>query len=203
MDYPIVLLSSWLVKTISDKVEDQQTYLSNIVAKGFINYQGPGKCNIDWTPILRVFKYTNTTAKREICAILNESSHKILVLFTRECISKFESEYSQRLTSCPVHSLIIIRRANLRFATNSFLRDNFKGIKIELERGTEVVYLEILEIEVFYRTAMRVEATHENKLRFVYGAENYREKFNKENINNDGLKWSILAMNDGMISDEE
>lgn len=203
MSYPIVVLSSWLVTSIRDKVDNHSTYLNNIVAKGFIKYQGPGVCNIDWTPILRVFKYTNTTPKGEISAILNESSHKILALFTRECITKFESEYSQRLTSCPVHSLITIRRANLRFAACSFIRENFRGINIGLARGTEAVYLEILEIEVFYRNAMTVEANFENKLRYVYSDSDYREKFGKESIDNEGLKRYVFALNDSMMSDGE
>lgn len=203
MSYPIVVLSSWLIATIRDKVDNYSTYLNNIVAKGFIKYQGPGVCNIDWTPVVRVFMYTNTTAKGEITAILNESSHKILALFTRECITKFESQYSQRLTSCPVHSLITIRRANLRFATGTFIRDNFRGINIELERGTEAVYLEILEIEVFYQMAMTVEAIYENKLRYVYGDGEYREKFGKQSIDNERLRRNVFALNDGMISDGE
>lgn len=204
MAYPIVVLSSWLVKTIEDKVDNISNYSNNIVAKGFIKYDGPGVCNIAWTPILRVFKFTNTTEKGEISAILNESTHKILALFTRECILKFELKYNQRLTYHTLHSLIVVRKANLRFATAPFLRQCFGRVGgLDLSPGTEVVYLEILEISFFNRDQLTVEATHENKLRFVYGDYDYRIKFGRESINKEDLKQIISFYLDDMASGDE
>lgn len=202
MDYPIIFLSPWLVHTITENVDDAPAYSNNLVSKGFIKYQGPGVCNIQWTPLVRVFKYISTTPQGELTAVLNESENKILALFTRECIVKFELEYSQRLTYNTVHSLIIIRRANLRFATVPMLRQSFGGVGgLDLTAGTEVVYLEILEIEVFHRDQFVVEGGHENRLRFVYGDEDYRRKFGAD-ITGPKLVYG-LDDSDGMVSDEE
>lgn len=204
MVYPLVVLSSWLIKTIDDKVDDFAKYLNNIVAKGFIKYEAPGSCNIDWTPVLRIFKFTKTTPNGEISAILNDSTHKILAIFTRDCIIKFESKYSQRLTYHTLHSLIIVRKANLRFALGRFIRESFGSIgSIELLTGTEAVYLEILEIELFQRDPMDVDASHENKLKFVYGNDSYRTKFDKVNANVEAMQPIVDLHYDGVISEDE
>lgn len=206
MAYPIVLLSSWLVRTIADNVDSLATYSNNIVAKAFVTYESPGVCNISWTPLLRVFNYIKTTKQGEISAVLHDSTHKILAVFSRECITKFEARYSQRLTFHTVHSLIIVRKCNLRFATASFLRESFGNIgSLNAAPGTEIVYLEVLEIELFHRDQILVEATHENRLRFVYGHEEYQEKFGKtepkeqpDEIDSDGELWAEMELRRGI-----
>lgn len=202
MEYPIVFLSPWLVHTIVNKTLNFQAYSNNTLSKNFLKYDGPRKCNIDWTPLLRVFKFISTTPTGELTVVFNESKSKILALLTRECIRKFEAKYSQRITYCSVHSLVVVKRANLRFATVNMLKKVFGGIGgLDLTPTTEAVYLEVLELEFFHRSQFEVDGSLERRLKFVYGDPEYRKKFEagpREKV------WCIEGDGDDeMLSDEE
>lgn len=147
-----------------------------------------------------MFKFISTTPAGELTVVLNESESKVLALLTRECIRKFEAKHSQRITYCSVRSLVIVKRASLKFATVNMLKRVFGGIGgLDLTPNTEAVYLEVLELEFFHRSQFEVEGSLERRLKFVYGDPEYRKKFeagSKERV------WCIDG-DDEMISDEE
>lgn len=157
-------------------------------------------------PILRVFSFTKLTESGELTAVLNDASNKVLALFTKECIQKFESRFAQRITYHTINSLLLVKRALLRFLTLRELRNKFGVVDgLRVTPDVALVYLEISEVEFFHREQARVSALVERTLRFVYAESQYEERYGQENvikakgeIDRFAFEWE-----DEMVSDEE
>lgn len=203
MPYPIVLLSSWVLESVLSHIRESSAYVGNMVSKNFVKYESPGKCNLDWTPILRVFKFTQSTEAGELTAVLNDSTHKILSHFNRECVRRFETKHKQRLTYHTTNSLVLVRRANLRFVSLKQLRAQFGVVAgLQINARTEIVVLEVLEVDMFQRDQIRVPASAENTLRFIYAEGDYKKRCRKYGSSGE-LQKKVIEDNGGMISDEE
>lgn len=200
MEYPIVLLSPWVLHCVLSKVRDT-AYSSSMAVKNFVKYESPNVNNIGWTPILRIFRFAKPTDDGALTAVLNDSTHKILALFTSHCIRQFESNYKQRITYCTTNSLLLVKRANLRFVSLHQLREQFGVIAgLKLRVGTEVLIMEVLEVEMFQRDQIRVPATADNSLLFIYDEASYREKSGRAELRVK-VEHKVTEDFDEMISD--
>lgn len=200
MAYPIVFLTPWLLTCLLDRVQLQSTTSNVIAAKDLIG----ANRSLDFTPVVRISQFLKKTGNSELGAVLNDGTHKLFALFTRQCIRDFERKYLRRLTRYTLHSLVIIKRANLRFARLKQEILGLFGFWKELNpiiSEADVVYLEILEIKVFSWDQVRVSGYHENRLKLVYCEEKYRHKYGKRSVRKD-LDGLLLSGADGMICDE-
>lgn len=180
MTYPITLLSSWILASIVDSIEPQSVYVSDISKKRFIIYDGPNNCNINYTPLVRIFAFYPTNASGEVLAIVNDSTHKIPVVFTRNAIRTFETQYGQRLTFKSIHTLVILSRADFHFIDRKHYADFSTIVGKLLSRSTKHIpptYLKVNEVFFFLRDAHMVQATEEGKLQMVYAALEYQKLF--------------------------
>lgn len=204
MDYPIVLLNSWVLGLVTGCIRDQSIYSTNLLVKNFIKFESPTCTNLNVTPLLRVFAFTKLTDSGEISAVLHDSSHKILVLFTKECIERFESRYGQRITYHTVHSLFLVKQANLRFLTLFQLRLKFGVVGgLRISPKVALVYLEISDVDFFQRDQIWVSPLAEKMLHYVYGDVEYEKKYSQQNVSPQGIADFVLENDDGLISDEE
>lgn len=220
MSYPVILLSSWILASILENVENRRFYVNDTAIKRFIHYRGANTCNIKYTPLVRILSFTGTTPGGELVALVNDSTHKIAVLFTREAIRKFETRYCQRLTFHSVHTLITIRQANLKFITGKTHPMFFRalgGITPSSLKGNSLLYLEVNELQFFLRDAHSVSASADKMLKFVYLEPEYQLKFmagkarksilsapNVEGLNEESNgNISLLEISDEMLSEVE
>lgn len=206
MVYPIKLLRPHFLQSVVEEVPECVQYSNELVKKNFFVYDGPGKCNLKYTPLFRIFSFQSTTDKGEITGVLNDGSHKILVIFTRECIEKFELAYSRRLTYHTSRSLVIVRRANLRFIPVSKLRHTFGNVpQLRINTGLEVIYLEACELLCFQFDQVTVADAFENSLKFIYEEKAYQEKYTRKDFKTSYklADYLIRQLADGLISDDE
>lgn len=202
MAYPIVLLTSWLLHCLLHKVLVLSSTCDAVAGKDLIH---KGRRELEYAPIVRIFQLLKKTNSNELTAVLNDSTHKMLAVFRRECIGEFEKKYSRRITKNTVHTLIHITRANLRFATLKQEIVEMFGLSKQLEaitRLADIVYLEILDIEIFTWEQLKVDGYHEQALSLVYENEEYQHKYGKKSAATylDGL---VLNGMDGMLCDEQ
>lgn len=204
MEYPIVLLDSWLLDLISSSSQKEAIYSNPVLAKSIIAFEGPDQSNLKTTPVLRVYSFTKLTESGELTAVLNDASNKVLALFTKECILNFESRFAQRITYHTVNSLLLVKRALLRFLTLRELRQKFGVVDgLRVSPNIAIVYLEISEVEFFHREQARVASLVENTLRFVYSEPQYGEKFGQKNASDEKARQFVFQWQDEIVSDEE
>lgn len=218
MAYPVILLSSWILRSILEYVEVRSHYANETAVKNFLSYRGPNDCSIKQTPLARILAFVETTPDNELIAIVNDSTHKIAVLFTHEAIQRFEVCYGQRLTFKSVHSLVILRKASLKFINcrthTKFLRTLGKLPDYAL-KGCSLMYLEVSEVTFFLRDQHSVPASLEKSLDFVYIDADYIARFlagksqkfvtasasaPATDVENECF---FTSFNDGMISEDE
>lgn len=204
MEYPIVLLDSWILSLTLTGVRNKSIYCNPVIIKSFILFDGPDSTDLRITPLLRVFSFTKATETGELTAVLNDASHKILALFTRSCIQEFESRYAQRITFHTTNSIFLVKKAHLRFITLRDLRHKFGVVNgLRVQSDVSLVYLEVAEVEFFHREQAKVASIAENTLRFIYADEKYKKKLSQANADSKQMSQFASEWEDGMISDED
>ncbi|GEQ68437.1 hypothetical protein JCM33374_g2105 [Metschnikowia sp. JCM 33374] len=202
-------------------VKPCSSYVSDVLIKRFIQYLGPNNCSIKYTPLVRIYKFLEFASCGGLVALVNDSTHKIVVLFTREAMKNFEFRYGQPLTLDSARSLVIIRDASLRFVKNRqkpYFASAFKGIRPEHIKGNSLLYLEVNEVEFFSRDQHNVSSYAEAKLKFVYTDDEYKQIFmaghekklimgpiNSQGFPDECLTKEITCVDeyDGMVSEVE
>lgn len=123
-------------------------------------------------PILRIFKFLNSTSSLGITAILADSKHKILAYFPfRPTIVKFETFYKQRLTFHTANCLITVQQANLKFINKTELHNDYC---VDFSNDIDIAILEIIDFKIFQRDQVLLHNSIENSLSFLYDDGDYK-----------------------------
>ncbi|KAK6200507.1 telomere replication protein EST3 [Scheffersomyces amazonensis] len=193
--HPLPFLQSWLQSTVETLIRKDYTYSHNIVAKNFIQSSSAVKL----TPILRISSFIKTTKDNSITAVLTDSTHKILVKFPfKSAIINFENTYKRRITQDTVHTLVVIKDANLIFQNRQQLKEQFDVL---YPNELDIIVLEILDLTLFQQEQIKFTSV-DNSLHFIYDERWYarlciRPKIGQKYISTDPDEY------EGMISHDE
>lgn len=198
-DHSIPYLSPWLLESLV-KLKHQRTYPNGLVSKRFLNYDGP-QVNDGVTPLVRLYAFTKVTEGGGVVALVNDSTHLMIVLFTQEAVIGFENRYGQRLTYETANRLVILRRANLclvdKFKDFHLYAQAFQGLNWRVIRDNEMCYLEAQDVEIFLHDEVKASAAFERQLRPVYCEREYAEVFRRD------FDAGLDEDSDGIVSDPE
>lgn len=165
MEYPLVLQQSWLLGLVKETVTRSQ-YTTSLLKKDAV------KEGFHTTPLLRIFRFMKLTETHDLTAILADSTHKMLAIFPyKPTVRDFEIKYSQRLTYHTPNTLIVVRRANLRFVSPTEARRLF-GMVMD---GPDTLVLEVLDLDMFLRDQVSLSVAVEKNLVFLYDDAEYRQ----------------------------
>lgn len=181
-EYPITLQEPWLLKAVTSVYQPRQ-YLGNIVQKHFIR-DAKTQRQCSKSSIIRIFQFIKVTRDGGLTAIVSDTTHKMGVKFSYQCIRLFERRYKQRITFKTVNCLFLIKTGHLRFLTR-FETGECDGFDLVIE---------VEECEVFCRDQLSFDARVDQQLRMIYHEPEFLEQQKKD-------KFSEEKVND-MISDE-
>lgn len=196
--YPLVLHESWLADGILKDVANNVNYTNPLVKKEFVG----SSSTIRKKPILRILKFLKTTQSSGLTAILADSTHKVLALFPfQPTILNFEIQYKQRITYHTLNSLILIKKANLKFVTKPELACDYG---INLEHEIDILVLEVLDLEIFQRDQVTLGVNIENSLQLIYYDKRYLNECGQNRYRRsekvDEINQTILQSYDDIVS---
>lgn len=201
--HPIALLPPWLLELVRDVISKQSIYTNLLAKKGFVVYKGQGNVNVKSTPLLRLLEFCKAHSDGRLTAILHDSGHKMLVVFTRESLVRYENKHLERITYMTVRSIFLIKGANLRFITIRQLQELFGNVVgLKIAGGLGVLVLEVTDVDSFTKQQIVVPAMDDAALQFLYSDPEYME-ICKEGPDTLGLEASRRFLCGDMISDEE
>lgn len=172
--HPVTILPPWLLELIRVVISEKSAYLNTLAKKDFVLYKGEGDVNVCATPLLRILQFCKPTDDGGLTALLHDQDHKILAYFNRESLVNYENLHWHRLTYKSVESILLIKRANLRFVTIPALQEKFGTLPgLTLEKGLGILILEITDVDSFLKEQITVGAKHDNALPYVYSDPEY------------------------------
>lgn len=182
---PLVVQEEWILNLILEQVKPETTYYNDLVKKNFIHYDPPRYKNVSRTPIARITELKHNTPQGDLISVIGDFSHEILTIFPfYPTIDEFERRYNQRITSKTLLSVILIKRANLKF-TKAHEFHKFSEIKskdsfirkfpVFREPNLDILVLEITEFQLFQHDQTDLRDNWFKSLRYIYTEDNYKQ----------------------------